>query len=639
MGILAGVGSSFLSNLNDSVLENKLSAEVATLNSAAATYLGFGGNFDDVTKPEDALSKLRSVAHSDIASRIPGLSSSMVDRRIAAVVTSEDNVDSGEARVVWNSTKNTFETATKGEGITAFFLNPDDAEIERSVDERDFAFLYSGTDSWVWDFTEVAAAAPQGPSQFTTYNSITIVTNPPPPSSQNPDPEPETTPLGVPVFSTPSGDYAIRDFDLGITLTIPNESGTSEIYYQINYGNWEKYITGSIFEIEPDTQVATQAISTSELFSDSNREEATFSATPVQLNPPAINPSSESFGVLANRLIAVVLEDTNGDDPSAMQYRIGNGAWNDYLNFLLLDRVDFESGAVINSRAISEDPYFLNSDTELSVLTAEEFDLAGLANGLFHNPSGGSGMETNLPYGSSQSDYFEWGRITNYYGNPYSGFSKSSLEFEGSEVEGIAFDDRFLIGNIDYYNGRFLSNTGADAVDLSLDLAFDIGGTTYNTAFDYEFELVNTINDNNDIEGWASADYVRMDRSNSATEFEIAGLTFELVLEFGETTADGFSNFDEFHVRENNGATSNLYATLKNTTQSQGNVGSDGTAIEDPPSGGSEEGSGGGGLLSGILDFLSGFGGMTQLQTTQPRAHLQLPLQLQLQLQLRIQIQ
>lgn len=71
VGILAGVGSSFLSNLNDSVLENKLSAEVATLNSAAATYLGFGGNFDDVTKPEDALSKLRSVAHSDIASRIP----------------------------------------------------------------------------------------------------------------------------------------------------------------------------------------------------------------------------------------------------------------------------------------------------------------------------------------------------------------------------------------------------------------------------------------------------------------------------------------------------------------------------------------------------------------------------------------
>ncbi|MGY8643099.1 MAG: hypothetical protein ACKVJU_18630 [Verrucomicrobiales bacterium] len=194
----------------------------------------------------------------------------MVDRLISAVFTSEHNVNSGETRVVWNTAKNAFETATAGEGITSFFLNPDDAEIERSVDERDFAFLYAGTDSWVWDFTEVAAAAPQGPSQITTYNPITIVTNPPPPSSQNPDPDPvpDSTPLETPIFSSPGGDYTIRDYDLTITLANPNEAGSSDIYYQVNYGSWEKYTSGTVIDIEPDTQIATQAIAANEFFTD-----------------------------------------------------------------------------------------------------------------------------------------------------------------------------------------------------------------------------------------------------------------------------------------------------------------------------------------------------------------------------------
>lgn len=575
VSILASAGIFITSNINKSVKEQKLKSEVATLNSAVASYLGFGGNLDGLKSPEEALAKLRSVAASDMIDRIPGLSSSMVDPRIAAVVQTKEQANSAEPRVVWNPSNQSFEIATSGTaGISSFFLNSEDAEITKSEDNRNFAFLYAQSDGWVWDYTETSASVTTGPTPITTYNPITIVNNPTPVAAQNTDDENSNDPilsLLPPEVSYAGGSYSIRDYDLGVMLFNPNPSGSSDLYYQINYGRWNRFDSGSVIEIQPETTLTIQAIGTSSSWLDSSRPIYSYNVTPANLNAPEIVQSSSRFGVFTNRLISVTLENTNSDDPGIMQYRIEDEPWTDYEEMFLLERLDYEDGVVVEARTLSHHPYYQTSNIASSSISTEPLELSGAAEGHFHDPEGGRRMRTNLSSKHPTNDHFEWGSASRSY------LSKSTMDFAGLENDNIHLGNRFLLGDLDYYNGRFSSGTGADQVNLAIDLAFDISGAAFTTSFDYEFELINTVNDKNNLYGWASADYVRLDQSNSSTFFEIDGLTFELVLEFGESVSPGFATFDEFHVKEESTASSSLYATLfdrsKAVTPSSSNTG------------------------------------------------------------------
>ncbi len=578
IGILASAGYVIFTNVNKSVHQEKLLSEVATLNSSVSTYLGFGGKLDDAQSADEVFQRLKSAANSETTRRIPGLSSSMIDPRITTVVKTDAEADKGELRVVWNKAKKKFETATSGSGITAFLLDTDAAENGKVEETREFEYLYAKEDTWVWDYSDNSGSTAPVPTSVTTTPG-TILPGTPPPTVPTPtDPESTATPLSPPTYSTPGGSYSIRDYALGVTLQNPNPNGSSNIYYQTNYGPWLKYTTGTLLDVAPDDVINAQAIAATDEYSDSSRVNQSYLATPVQLNAPRIMTSADTFGVFENRLIGVVIQDTNPGDDTIIEYRIGNGPWITYTGFLLLDRVDFSDGAVITSRATSEDPYYLASNNAIDIVGADPVQMLGEAEGLFSNPDGSSNMSTNLSRWNRSDDYFEWGRVTNSYGQTYYGYDKSWMDFDGLQTGDITSGERFQLGTLDYYNGRFVADTGADSVDLDLALTFNLGGNTYNTSFDYEFELINTINDSNNLLGWASADYVRINQSNSATQFEIEGITFELVLEFGDTTSDGFADFNEFHVKEQRGATSALYGTIIDRTTSQGTVGSDGQA-------------------------------------------------------------
>ena len=119
----------------------------------------------------------------------------------------------------------------------------------------------------------------------------------------------------------------------------------------------------------------------------------------------------------------------------------------------------------------------------------------------------------------------------------------------------VSANERFQIGTLDYYNGTISMSSLATAVDFDVQLAF--GGQVAN--FDYQFDLLTTQN-TSDV--WESADYVWFNDTASTETVNLYGHDFSLVLEFGETTASGFSEIDQFHVLENETASANLYATL-----------------------------------------------------------------------------
>ena len=129
------------------------------------------------------------------------------------------------------------------------------------------------------------------------------------------------------------------------------------------------------------------------------------------------------------------------------------------------------------------------------------------------------------------------------------------LDFDGASFQEVSQDERFLVGQLDFFNGTISLNSVATAVDFSVALAFD--DTTRN--FDFSFDLLTTPNNGT---AWENADYVWFNDTVSSQSVNLYGVDYTLNLEFGETTSYGFSSIDQFHVQEAQAASVNLYATL-----------------------------------------------------------------------------
>jgi hypothetical protein len=165
-------------------------------------------------------------------------------------------------------------------------------------------------------------------------------------------------------------------------------------------------------------------------------------------------------------------------------------------------------------------------------------------------------MVTNLGHGES-GEYFSFGTAV---GTP----DPSWLLFNGASFSDVGTDESFLLGTLDYYNGTIRSGTQALGVGLSIDLNFV--GSEQSLSFDYDFELVSTRNrEGNTAE--ENADFVRVGDLYAAAPVDLGGVSYNLILEFGETTEGGFSSIDQFHVLEGESASGNLYGRLVEVTE------------------------------------------------------------------------
>lgn len=597
IGIVASIAYTSMGDLSKASREQKLASDTDALNRAVQVYLANGGSLNGVQTIDQLLQKLKSSTGAADAYRLPGMSSSLVDPRLSVRWQDSAEAGQGELRSAWDANTCRLVMASSGSpGIKEFFFDDDLAEAVVQTDTRSGPMLYAKESSRIWDYKDIALAGPApGPTMMAVASSPpdppTAATASPPP----PPPPPST--LLVPSVFLPGGSFPIDQFDLTVSIFNTNPPGTSKLVYSVDYGSWQDY-SGPI-TVQPDSVVSAQAISLSANWANSGRSDSTYTAIPATLSPAVISTSSSQFDLLFNREITVTLADPNKPGVGLMQYRINGGPWIAYSNAFVLDRLNYLTGAEIEARIISTgSPYYLDSVTNSRMLPNTPFDLTGTASGLFHDPIGQNKMVTNLSAGASNS-YFEWGDLLPAGDPRFS--AKSWMRYDPGQFTSATPGQRFQIGNLAYYNGSILNQTGADSIDLDVYLALNVNGTTFNPYFDFTFELINTVNKEDPNDPWPDADYVRFASASSMRTIVINDYEYEFRIEFGTSTAAGFANFNEFHVLENSTASVQVFGTFVEL----GPVASATTISTAPKSGG--------GLLStaGIDEPLFDTGGST----------------------------
>lgn len=582
LAILGTIGFITVSEVLGNAKQTKLLSDVKVLNSAVLGYVASNGDLSSAKTPQDVISKLKRISSS---SRFNGLRQSFLDGRIDLEFQSNKEAETDSLRVYWDPGSSRFILASTGPpGIKGFSLEESAVlDDDERTEDRTGLMSLAQEDDWIWDYVEAPAAAPIGPTVIPT--SIAPLTSVAPIPIVTAAIVSPVVPLSDPIFSIPPGSYSITNFDLNVTLLNPNPVGSSDIYYRLGFGSWQLY-TGISLLIQPDTDIQAQVVSRDPLaFENSSVSRGVYEASPVLLQPPLITPDNPQFALFGDIDIGISLSDSNPSGMAILQFRVDGGPWMEYSNSFILPAMNFPGGATVEARAISSgSPYYLTSLSSIEFIPIEGINLSGNTVGEFSNAQGPSTMATNLRPGDVSS-YFEWGD-----GNG-SGLSESWMEFYGGTFTDIIDGQQFSVGSLTYYNGTIRSDSGAETIDLNVTLDLDINGRLFQPYFDFTFELINTVNTADPI---ASADFVYLDDARSSRTLVFDGYEFEFALRFGETTADGFSQFDRFNVIENRDASVNLYGTfnLLGPATGSGNGGNDpilgGLIIDDDPTTGAD---------------------------------------------------
>ena len=112
-----------------------------------------------------------------------------------------------------------------------------------------------------------------------------------------------------------------------------------------------------------------------------------------------------------------------------------------------------------------------------------------------------------------------------------------------------------------FYNGTIVSGTGADGVELQLDLDLTVNIPIATQEITFTFELINTPNysyQSNDV----NADYVLISAPREEFTTTFNGVTYYIELSFGQIGENGFSTVYTFHVWENEEATGAVIAKI-----------------------------------------------------------------------------
>ncbi|MDF1738704.1 MAG: choice-of-anchor K domain-containing protein [Verrucomicrobiales bacterium] len=561
IGIASTLSIAVISDLNDSAKHAKLDSDLGVLNAATNAYLASSGDLSSAKTGSDVLKKLKSQASASSSAVYNGFRGSFIDSRTEFIMQTDDEAALSGRRLTWDSSSMAFVLKWSGEpGVKEVRLNNDLAESPVIYEDRKGVMDLAKEDGWIWDYEDVSPEAKLGTTPV-VYVPPTTTAPPIPPAIT---PPPPAAALDPPVYSIPSGDYAVEDYPMALTLTDPNPSGAANIYYQVDFGGWSLYDGGAL-TLSPYSRVEAQAIPKNPFsYSASGVSRENYDIVPVILDPPVIVPDKESFGFFTKDDLKVTLVDTNLPGRALMEFSINNGPWMSYSGPFRLAPEMFPSGATIEARSVSSgSPYYLPSSATLRYLPVGSLELVGSTVGEFSNPTGTSQLVSNLSPGQAFS-YFEWGDGSG------SGLSESWLDFKGATFGNIVDGQQFNIGTLDYYNGTILAGTGATAVDFEVQLTLDINGETFTPYFDFAFDLINNPNTTDEI---ASADFVYLDDARSSRTLVFNDYEFEFKIEFGNSSAQGFTFVDQFHVLEDKKASAELFGTFSLIGPASGNSG------------------------------------------------------------------
>lgn len=276
VGILSGVALVTVSNVRESTRVSKLQSDVATINAAIQVYTVSGGALPAppaTPTPQQILDQLKRTANTATASTIAGLRGSVVDRRLTTEMQTASEAGTTQMRAHWNGTR--FIVASSGTiGDVKNFLLDDTLAAGAPATEARTPTLATGTNGWVWNYTDVAPIAAGGPGAGPGSTTAPAGTSPTAPTALQ---------LSPPVFSQSGGSLALITFDISLTLSNPNPTGTSQIYFSVNSGAFTLY-TGQTLTMTPGTSVSAFAVTSDpDHWSDSQLASNTYAAIPVTL--------------------------------------------------------------------------------------------------------------------------------------------------------------------------------------------------------------------------------------------------------------------------------------------------------------------------------------------------------------------
>lgn len=279
LAILAGGAYVTMRNVREASRNQKLEADVAAVNRALDIYETSGGSGLPVTAStqvqiQTVLDKLKTAS----ALRMPGLSGQMIDQRLTVEMQSSGDASGSDERAVWSGATHRFVVVNAGAaGIKSFLLDDSLGAVDYGTEARAAMLQVSQvtTNHWIWDYTDrVASVGGGGGGTVPTGSNPTST---PPPSA------PTASQLSAPTFSQAGGSYALINFDMSVTLSNPNPSGSSMIIYSKNGGTMQLY-RGASISVAPGDSIRAYALSIDpDHWTDSSIATNAYAATPVTL--------------------------------------------------------------------------------------------------------------------------------------------------------------------------------------------------------------------------------------------------------------------------------------------------------------------------------------------------------------------
>ncbi|MFV1993822.1 MAG: choice-of-anchor K domain-containing protein [Verrucomicrobiales bacterium] len=473
LGMLAGVAVDAFSTAPQVMARQKITQDIRSINRAANVYRSFGGDLSSVSSPAEVLAKLQSRASAVNAEETPGLTGSLIDRRLEVEMVAENEINTDAERAVWDAQKRRFLlTREKVPGVLRFIVNGAHAGEPVVEETREQKFRLATTGTWIWDYGNSASSTSSAPTDIMAGAGGGGI--PGTGGGGESWQDPNAQPLAPPNFSHAAGDYIITDYNLSVQLINPNQGAISRLIYRVDSGPWNVYL-GTPVEIDPVSTITAYAESVAPQWLNSSVRENEYGVTPLKLDEPVILSSAQEFDLGANEHVTVTLANPNPDGISVMEYRVEEGGWNTYSEPLVLDAWDYPQGATVRGRAIAGQLYYLDSD--VSSLPVAEVDPVVLESPTIQTSSGKFDYDANANVSVTLADLNSPGI--------------SSLEYRVGESPWTAYSAAFQVNVMEHQVSpaviqaravpevQFYANSGVVAAAvLEPDPLFSISGNS-----------------------------------------------------------------------------------------------------------------------------------------------------------------
>ncbi|MCB1085553.1 MAG: choice-of-anchor K domain-containing protein [Verrucomicrobiae bacterium] len=553
IGVVAAIAYVATGNIAGVAKSEKVRSDVASINSAIDIYLANGGSLDGLTSPADILAKMKTQRDSSDARRhTGGPSGRMIDPRIIAVpVAASDS----QMRAVYNSAEKRFDLASSGNGFR-FELDDSLNELNISNETRKQAtVVYSGSDSWVWDYNN-SLTNPTNLPNVTKIptSSAPADTTPPstlPPPDPDPEPEPEPAPpvtdprtqLAAPILNPPGGYYQSNEFPISVTIGNLPAAAIGKVRFATRFNgvwvDWADY-AGQTLSVPKDGEVWAQAIAVDTVnYRDSWQAYGYYSkVTPPKLPTPILSLPGGAYA-RDNFPLSLSLNNVPAPGLADAKYRIDSGAWANYSGPVTVGKNQTFAAQYVTKNSDA----YQDSDVRSEYYYPIASNLSGSVSGTFQNASGGPTLVQKITDGGT---FFSHGDPTiDLGGEIVDAGEPNTLKFEAAPFSGVAANQAFKIGDLFYHNGTTFNDSHASGVQLNVNIG--LADPAQNIQFALNFDLVNTENTG---DAQSSADFVRITNLSQNIGLTIDGISYTLQLNFGGTDSFGFSTSNEFHVYE-----------------------------------------------------------------------------------------